>query len=201
MSNQIRASETPAPEYVLQLRAARLEAGLSQQALGETLGWGKQRIRDYEAGHRTILPRLQEQWAQALGRTITTQPAETHCRVCGCTEDNACDGGCAWVTGEDNTLEADLCTACAWVIARDAIASGLYRLEATDLDSVFEARGGLIPQPNLTEAEIDELQPVLADIEAAGRNLDQIAAVAQKHGFELPRRINHDDQARSEAPQ
>jgi hypothetical protein len=28
------------------------------------------------------------------------------CRVCGCTEDNACDEGCCWV-------EPDLCSACA----------------------------------------------------------------------------------------
>jgi len=27
------------------------------------------------------------------------------CRVCGCTEDNACIGGCFWV-------EYDLCSAC-----------------------------------------------------------------------------------------
>lgn len=27
------------------------------------------------------------------------------CRVCGCTEDNACEGGCSWV-------EEDLCSAC-----------------------------------------------------------------------------------------
>jgi hypothetical protein len=31
---------------------------------------------------------------------------ERHCRVCGCTEDNACEGGCSWV-------EDDLCSACA----------------------------------------------------------------------------------------
>ncbi len=28
------------------------------------------------------------------------------CRVCGCTDDFACPGGCAWV-------EDDLCTSCA----------------------------------------------------------------------------------------
>lgn len=126
MSGRIRVSDSPAPDFVLQLRAARVAAGLSQQALGEGVGWGAQRIRDYEASYRAILPRLLEQWAQSVGRTITTVPAETHCRVCGCTEDNACDGGCQWVTGEDNTLECDLCTACAWAIARDAIASGVY---------------------------------------------------------------------------
>jgi hypothetical protein len=29
------------------------------------------------------------------------------CRCCGCTDDNACDGGCEWVPGEP-----DLCSRC-----------------------------------------------------------------------------------------
>ncbi len=33
-------------------------------------------------------------------------PGERRCRVCGCTDDHACDGGCHWV-------EPDLCSACA----------------------------------------------------------------------------------------
>ena len=32
--------------------------------------------------------------------------------VCGCTDDQACEGGCAWVTGLD-ALDSDLCTRCA----------------------------------------------------------------------------------------
>lgn len=32
------------------------------------------------------------------------------CRVCGCTDDNACPGGCYWV-------EEDLCNVCAEVLA------------------------------------------------------------------------------------
>ena len=32
--------------------------------------------------------------------------AARKCRVCGCTEHNACDGGCSWV-------EEDLCSSCA----------------------------------------------------------------------------------------
>ena len=31
---------------------------------------------------------------------------ERICRICGCTEDNACEGGCSWV-------EEDLCSSCA----------------------------------------------------------------------------------------
>lgn len=32
---------------------------------------------------------------------------ERKCRVCGCTDERACSGGCAWVKGEP-----DLCTLC-----------------------------------------------------------------------------------------
>lgn len=32
------------------------------------------------------------------------------CRVCGCTDDNACPGGCCWV--EDPEGLGDLCSAC-----------------------------------------------------------------------------------------
>ena len=35
--------------------------------------------------------------------TMRGQPA---CRVCGCTQDRACDGGCSWV-------DDDLCSSCA----------------------------------------------------------------------------------------
>jgi transcriptional regulator with XRE-family HTH domain len=183
VSNHLRATSAPAPEFILQLRAARLDAGLSQHTLGEGTGWDQARVHRYEQGHRAMTPATLEQWAQAVGRTITTEPAEAHCRVCKCTEDNPCDGGCAWVGDEANTLAIDLCTTCAWVIARDAIASGLYQLQETNGDTPFEARGGLIPQPNLTEAEIDQLQPILDDIEAAGQNLDRIAETAQRRGF------------------
>jgi hypothetical protein len=103
------------------------------------------------------------------------------CRTCGCTQDDACEGGCAWVT--DGTLEIDLCTACAWAIARDAIASGLYHLEPTAGDSVFEARGGLIPQPILTEAEIEGLQPLIEAVEAARGDQEKIDAIAAEHGL------------------
>lgn len=100
------------------------------------------------------------------------------CRVCGCTEDEPCEGGCAWVV--DGSLEIDLCTACAWSIARDAIASGLYQLQPTDGDTVFEARGGLIPQPMLTEAEIDALQPLIEEVEAAHGDVGKLEEIAER---------------------
>ena len=32
-----------------------------------------------------------------------------HCRVCGCTDDDACPGGCSWLP---TSLEGDLCSNC-----------------------------------------------------------------------------------------
>jgi hypothetical protein len=55
----------------------------------------------------------------------------TRCRVCGCTEVDACSGGCSWVPGE-----ANLCTTCdetagsmvVWCLnARRANMAGLMR--------------------------------------------------------------------------
>lgn len=37
---------------------------------------------------------------------VQQSPAPRACRVCGCTNDRACQGGCYWV-------ERDLCSACA----------------------------------------------------------------------------------------
>lgn len=51
-------------------------------------------------------------------------PAHPHaCRVCGCTENEPCDGGCRRFA---SSLGVALCTACARAIARDALAAGLY---------------------------------------------------------------------------
>lgn len=60
----------------------------------------------------------------ATAKAVAPVPGLGACAICSCTEDNPCEGGCAWVT--DGSLEIDLCTACAWAIARDAVASGLY---------------------------------------------------------------------------
>lgn len=178
MTSPIRTSTRPAPPFIQQLRDARVAAGLTQIELAAHMRWGVDRLRAYEDAHRAIHPRLVNDWAQALGRTITTEPSDAHCRVCHCTENDPCEGGCAWVV--DGSLAIALCTACAWAIARDAIASGLYQLQATDGDTVFEARGGLIPQPMLTEAEIDALQPLIAEVEAARGDVGRLDEIAER---------------------
>ncbi|MEA4895782.1 MAG: hypothetical protein VB064_11040 [Oscillospiraceae bacterium] len=44
-----------------------------------------------------------QSWRDYILERVRTEPV---CRVCGCTEDNACPGGCCWV-------EPDLCSTCA----------------------------------------------------------------------------------------
>lgn len=43
--------------------------------------------------------------ARVLGCLDGWNGVVRHCRVCGCTDDRACEGGCAWVAD-------DLCSAC-----------------------------------------------------------------------------------------
>src|SRR5579859_6376233 len=43
-------------------------------------------------------------------RVLVKPGTEPSCRICGCTEQNACDGGCSWV--EVPKGEAPLCSAC-----------------------------------------------------------------------------------------
>jgi hypothetical protein len=42
--------------------------------------------------------------------TDTTDKLLAACRVCGCTDNQACEGGCTWVP--DPWQEGDLCSAC-----------------------------------------------------------------------------------------
>lgn len=46
---------------------------------------------------------------------MTRKSVEPACRVCGCTEHNACDEGCAWVRVEVGSLP--LCSACSGTAA------------------------------------------------------------------------------------
>jgi hypothetical protein len=70
----------------------------------QELVYASYRNRDLLA-HVDYLDRLGERLAAGVGEWPTPEPPERACRVCGCTEDHACDFGCWWV-------EADLCSAC-----------------------------------------------------------------------------------------
>jgi hypothetical protein len=78
-------------------------AGLMERAQREaTAGL----VFDVEAG----LADLRRRAAEAAG--------VAHCRVCGCTEDRACPGGCAWAGDAElraaglEPMDGDVCTAC-----------------------------------------------------------------------------------------
>ena len=58
----------------------------------------------FDAAGKDPLP-LNE-WAMVKGFDSEDEEEDQACRVCGCTWDNACEGGCYWV-------EDDLCSSCA----------------------------------------------------------------------------------------
>jgi len=74
------------------------------------------------AGYSAVTARLtlQEGWPQRED----AEDEGPRCVLCGCTEENGCEGGCEWA---DTTLMADLCTQCVCRVARDALSSGLYQ--------------------------------------------------------------------------
>lgn len=53
------------------------------------------------------------------------EPNVPVCRVCGCTDEQACEGGCSWV--EDPQLLGDLCSSCLPLVrlVRDGIRAEL----------------------------------------------------------------------------
>lgn len=72
----------------------------------------------------------------------------TSCRVCGCTEDEPCDGGCSWVLDPG---QGDLCSAC---IERVYDSLGPYLLGRADpVDRAILARFAEVDLPD------DELPP------------------------------------------
>lgn len=49
-----------------------------------------------------------DEWAE-LRVVRAALPDEATCKVCGCTDSSACEGGCSWVA---NDLGVDICSAC-----------------------------------------------------------------------------------------
>lgn len=70
-------------------------------------------VQTFTPGH-TIVMLNSDQVRELVGRSwmmgarvaLNVAGGRAPCRVCGCWELEACDGGCGWA-------EADLCTACA----------------------------------------------------------------------------------------
>lgn len=79
----------------------RLDAiGPLTPADAERLG---ERLQEAHDGDTDAM--LAEAWMMGLRTARNILQGRHVCRICGCWELEACDGGCAWA-------EADLCTAC-----------------------------------------------------------------------------------------
>lgn len=62
------------------------------------------------------------------------------CRLCGCTDDRACPGGCYWVT-------AELCSACASSCVALADEVDLYPMRSTTVREIQDAIAALEQAP------------------------------------------------------
>jgi len=60
------------------------------------------------------------------------------CRVCGCTDENACAGGCAW-------FEPDLCSLCA--LAAAAVAEWAIRCVSPNNDALLAEAHRMLHDP------------------------------------------------------
>lgn len=65
------------------------------------------------------------------------------CRVCGCTEDNACAGGCCWVPDPG---QGELCSSCLVLVYRAL--GRLLRREADPVDRAILARFADVDLPD-----------------------------------------------------
>jgi len=84
-------------------KAIQPELDRISRSMGKPAGSVRISFEGVEAMHAAAL--IDGRSTARLEDLIVRTVAGPHCRVCGCTEDQACPGGCAWVT-------EGLCTAC-----------------------------------------------------------------------------------------
>lgn len=95
------------------------QAAIGAIALEIVVNWNGQeayddfaQTRPFDAGDPILLDALHDAVATAIADVIAADPLPVPsliggvCRMCGCTQNDACDVGCGWAQG-------DLCTACA----------------------------------------------------------------------------------------
>lgn len=58
-------------------------------------------------------------WLAQLNAAYRGTAETPFCRVCGCTEDRACPGGCCWVP--DPRMLGDLCSTCAHLLHQNGM--------------------------------------------------------------------------------
>ena len=116
----------PGADELIDLVADRLRAGPGVVDVLLEVGWWDE--IDGDGTEASVL-------ADHVRALATRRGVVTACRVCGCTDDRACDGGCSWA-------EADLCSRCAPAAASDRAAQALGAALARHV-----AHGGSIPWP------------------------------------------------------
>jgi hypothetical protein len=72
-------------------------------------------LREDDDPRAALVDKLAREALRDSGRGLPDDGEEeedvARCRVCGCTEDEPCEGGCQWV--EDQLEEGELCSRCA----------------------------------------------------------------------------------------
>jgi hypothetical protein len=86
---------------------------------------------------------------------------EPRCRVCGCTDDEACPGGCSWVP--DPELLGDLCSVCLPLVEAVLVAA-----HPVDRQAGLDTAGG----------DLAELLEACCDCMSLGRECDYHRGVA-----------------------
>jgi hypothetical protein len=95
-----------------------------------------------------------------MSRRKSSEPA---CRVCGCTEYNACNEGCSWVRVEKNS--PPLCSACSGTAAdmAEAIKRGMSTLIVTSVQAAEQAvaigRAALRRQKARAQLDAENIDP------------------------------------------
>lgn len=164
------------------------QAPISRGRAAETAEWLRQRAA------RTLGSVGVGLGANELSAAMDTLPPtdeEIACRVCGCTEDRPCEGGCCWVP--DPLMLGDVCSACPPHLI---YAAGLSDSLLDVLLEVGRQIADHLPDPTsrpgvereLTVQMIQSLSTVLIEPDAARRRaaLIGVAALASHLAHSLP---------------
>lgn len=106
---------------------------------------------------------------------------ERTCRVCGCTEDNACEGGCSWV-------EEDLCSSCADKDDSEEsedgeVEDGEEAIEQNKVSPVKEEKASVKPTKYEGTSAVEKLEFEHAQFKTGFKNSGKEAMVS-KHVLE-----------------
>ncbi|WP_328384291.1 hypothetical protein OHQ88_34150 (plasmid) [Micromonospora zamorensis] len=110
-----------------------------------------------------------ERQLRASGRVVDVDPDAARCRLCGCTENAACLGGCQWVTNTEqiaaglDPMTGDLCTACLMQAPDPAVDHAIRALvRAIRTRTPIDFEGELVPAwiQHIIANELGQTTPV-----------------------------------------